>query len=207
MTVTVNAAKNLFDQLRALHQNKDANVKIPTRLVDWLETRMLAALERDRTGALTVDGWPASTTGSGATGLPTSSVEAAVVSLVDHRQPRDYHHELTLRAARALEDAVIALNTCRSALNSIDDLTKTRVDPEEPQTCAHCTGKRGSNADRPVYATSTVADRLERSLALCSACWHFVEQTAPAASRAGYLPSDEQIRDHEDRGRWRIRVA
>ncbi len=205
MSVNATAAKNLFDQLRALHQNQDGHTKIPARLVDHLEARLLAALERDRTGSLVVDGWPASTTGNGSSGLPTSSVEAAVVSLVDSRQPRDHHRELTRRAAEALEDAVVALNTLRSALASIDDLTKTSVDPKAPRTCAHCTGKRGSN-DRPVYATSTVADRLDHAIALCSACWHFVEQTAQPGTRAGYLPSDDQIRSHEEKGRWRIRV-
>lgn len=205
MTVNATAAKNLFDQLRALDRTRDGKHDIPVPLVTYLERRLLAALERDRTGTLALDGWPTSTTGNGSNGLPTSSVEAAVVARVDSPQPRDYHRALTRRAAGALEDAVVALNTLRSALASIDDLTKTTG--PETKTCAHCTGKRGTGNDRGVYATGTVADRLDQPLALCSPCWHYTEQTATAGSQAGHLPSDEQIRDHETRGRWRIRVG
>lgn len=205
---TATAARHLFDQLRALNGNKDGTVSLKSsRLVDVLEQRMLTALERDRSGTVTVDGWPTSTTGNGGSGTPTSSVEAAVINLVDHPAPRDRHRELVVRATQALEDAVVALNVMRSALYSISDLTKTSVDPKTERTCAHCTNKRGTGNDRPVYATSTVADRLEQAVALCSPCWHFVEQTAKPGTRGGYLPSDEQIRDHEQRGRWRIRVA
>lgn len=203
-TPSATAAKNLFDQLRALHSTKDGNTKLKTNLIDHLELRLLAALERDRTGRLAHDGWPTSTTGNGSSGLPTSSVEAAVVALVDGARPRDHHHELVGRAAGALEDAVVALNTLRSALNSIDDLTKTSVDPKAPKTCAHCTDKRlGTN--HPIHATGTVGDRLERSIALCAHCYGYVTQTATPGTREGWLPSDAEILQHEERGRWRIR--
>jgi len=200
-TPNATAARNLVDNLRALHQNRDGQTKLAVNLIDHLEHRLLAALARERSGHHVHDGWPTSTTGNGnTTGLPASSVEAAALAILE-TTARDTHRDLTHRAARALEAAVVAVNTLRAALSSIDDLTRTTGPPV--RTCAHCTGQRSGN-DRVVHATGTVGDRLERALALCADCYGYVTQTAGPGIRTGWLPSDSEITQHEERGRWRI---
>jgi hypothetical protein len=206
-TPTVVAVQHLTDTLRALGH---APAKGQTRRIDDLEARLLRAVERDLTGLPLPDGYPARTSGDapGGHGGPVdTSVEASVifrVDGVDGRPIRDRHHELTARAAKAVEDAVVAVNIAFAALDSIDDLTK--ASPPAPKTCDHCTGKRGQGGNRPIHVRGTVGDRLARAMALCEACYWFVHRTAAAGSHEGYLPSDEQIRQHEDTGRWRVRV-
>lgn len=216
------AARDLCDSLRALNQrpHDKALAEFDARLIDSIERRLLIALQRDRTGSVIPDGYPTSTGGGRSGGsrtivvpdengqpdrVPVTAIEAAVVALVDGDTPRDRHHDLTVRAVEAIDSAVVALNTCVAALASIDDLVSEKG--PAPKTCAHCTSKRGEGSDRPIYATGTVGDRLERSVSLCKHCYGFVEQTARPGTHTGYLPSDDQIRDHEQRGRWRMRVA
>lgn len=199
-TPNSNAARNLIDNLRALHQNQDGQTKLKVNLIDHLEHRLLNALERERSGHFTHDGWPTSTTGNGSTGTPTSSVEAAAMAILE-TTARDQHRDLTHRAARALEDAVVSINTLRAALSSIDDLTRDVGPPVK--TCSHCTGKRPAN-DRIIHATGTVGDRLHHAIALCVDCYGYVTQTARPGSRTGWLPTDAEILQHEERGRWRI---
>lgn len=211
-TVTI---RHLVDSLRALGE---APVRGQARRIDDLEARLVRAVERDRAGVVGPDGYPAATiTGGGRGGpvvavdadehgpaehVPVTSVEAAVVARAE--RVRDHHHELVVGAVRAVDEAVLAVQKAFARLASIDDLTRTG--PPAPRTCDHCSAKRGPAGDRPVYVRGTVGDRLARAMALCKACHSFVEQTAPAGSRAGYLASDQQIRDHEERGRWRIHV-
>lgn len=211
------AARHLFDSLRALGRKPTSPglARRDTKLIDSLERRLLEALARDRAGTATADGYPATTSGGfGGNRLTilveddrvtVTAVELAALALVEGSSPRDRHHELTRRAATALEDAVVALNTLTAALASIDDLTSDRG--PTPRTCQHCTGKRGKGNDRTVAHRGTVGDRLERTMDLCEACWSFVRRVANPNSRAGYLPTDQQIRDHEERGRWKIKIA
>jgi hypothetical protein len=219
---TAVAVRHLTDSLRALGE---APAKGRPLRIDDLEDRLLWAIERDRSGTAVRDGYaPARAIGGGGRGgpvvavddgngvielIPATGVEASVFARIDpddHQVVRDRHHELTARAARAVEDAVVAIQIARSALDSIDDLTKP-AGPPAPKTCAHCTGKRGAGGDRPIYVRGTVGDRLSRSRTLCAACYWFVWRASDAGSRADILPTDEQITDHELRGRWRIRVV
>lgn len=204
-TPTTLSVRHLIDSLRALGE---APAQGRPRRIDDLEARLLRAVERDLAGLPVPDGYPAGTLAGGGRGGPATagdtSVEAAVMARANQRRVRDLHHELTMRAVGAVEDAVVAVQVAFGALASIDDCVRTEAPRQK--TCAHCTGKRGQGGDRPVYATGTVGDRLERSIALCQACHGFVCQTAKPGSRAGHVPSDEQIADHEARGRWRIRV-
>lgn len=196
------AVTHLVDSLRALALPRAAGH--PKR-IDDLETRLKAAIQRDRTGTVVPDGYPTSTGSPGGNGGTTeSSTERAACALLE-RPPRDHHHELTMLAVEQLDTAVVALNRIFAALNSIDDHIGVTTPAPVQRTCSHCTGKRGKN-NRVVYATGTVGDRLERSIALCKACYGFVERTAKAGTRDGQLPTDQQIRDHEDRGSWRLRV-
>jgi hypothetical protein len=198
---TDTALGHLIDGLRSLEQRPKAG---QPRRIDDLEARLLAAVRRDRSGSVVPDGYPTTTGGAGAPNGSDSSTERAALTLVD-RPPRDRHHELTALAVTSIEDAILGLNRAVAALNSIDDLTKTTGPPEH--TCGHCTDKRGQGNNRPAAHRGTVGDRLERALDLCEACWGFVRQSANPNTRQGQLPTDTQIRDHEDRGRWRIHVA
>jgi len=194
---------HLTDGLRALSRKpRDRTLAgIDRTLLESIERRLAQAVTRDRTGRIERDGYPTSTLGNGAhSSTPGSRTETAALS-----QPqRDTHHDLTALAVASLTEAVTALGKLSSALNSLDDLTATSV--PSPRTCAHCTGKRGPDRDLPVWRRGTVGNRLPHATDLCSPCFHFVEQTALAGSHTGYLPTDEQIRDHETRGRWRIRT-
>lgn len=196
------AAQHLFDSVDALWEKPS---KGSERRIDSLRRRFRAALERDRTGSVIPDGYPTNTSGGPVSGVGSSSTERAAVALADGDVVRDRHHDLTVRAAGALEELVVQANILRLALDSIDDLTNDSG--PAPKTCAHCTGKRGHGNDRPVAHRGTVGDRLERAMDLCEACWSFVRWSAKPNTRAGYLPTDTQIRDHEERGRWRMRVA
>jgi hypothetical protein len=199
---------HLIDSLRAL--NEPPKRGQPPR-IDDLEARLVAAIARDLTGLPVVDGYR---TGRArphpdlddpdAVDEPTlTAVEAAVLAR-DQGPVRDRHHQLTVRAVHAIDEAVVAIQVVFAALKSIDELVGTG--PPAPKTCDWCTGKRGEGNDRPIYVRGTVGDRLERALGLCNACHGFVCQTAAAGSRAGYLPNDAQIHDHELRGRWKIRA-
>lgn len=204
---TERAARDLCDSLRALSRRPRATTlaKLDPTLIDSIERRLTAAIRRDGAYPTAPDGYPIRTGGGPAGNGHGSSTETAAVALADGDTPPDRHHDLTARAAQAVEDAVINLNTLITALSAIDGLV-TPSDPA-PNTCDHCTGKRGPDADRAVHATGTVGDRIERALALCRHCYGFVEQTARPGTRLGYLPADDQIRHHEDTGRWRIRIA
>ncbi|HMG43956.1 MAG TPA: hypothetical protein VK611_21665 [Acidimicrobiales bacterium] len=220
---TTVSIQRLTETLRALGE---APAKGQPRRIDDLEARLVRAVQRDGTGVSVPDGYPTGTLGGGGRGGPVvaveadengpadvvavTSVEGTVIARIEPderavRQLRDRHHELTVRAVQAVDSAVAGVQRAFGALASLDDLLKTG--PPAPKTCDHCTRKRGKGWDRPIYATGTVGDRLERAKALCEACHSFVRQTAAAGSRAGYLPSDKQISDHEQRGRWRIHVT
>jgi len=194
---------HLTDGLRQLNRppRDKPQAAIDRTLLESIERRLARAVTRDRTGHIERDGYPTSTLGpDGGRTTPGSRTETAALS----RPERDQHHELTALAVRRLTDAVTALGGLVSTLNAIDDLTNDRG--PDVRFCAHCTGKRGPDRDLPVWRRGTVGNRLITNVDLCSPCFHFVEQTALAGSLAGYLPSDEQIRDHELRGRWRIRT-
>lgn len=175
--------------------------KLGLRAAD-LEQRLQRAIRRDDTGSPEPDGYPISTAGGGGTSGAGSRVEATVLA---REQPtRDRHHELTRQAVDAWATLVDASQTLMVKLAKIDQLTE---DAPAPKRCGSCGGKRGKGNDRSDIYRGTVGDRLTESLDLCRACRGFVEQTAKAATRAGYLPSDEQIRQHEASGRWRIRTT
>lgn len=210
------ALQHLTDRLRALGEPPE---KGKPRRIDDLETRLQRAVRRDLAGLPTPDGY-ATRTGGGRSGgrtitvddeqgqpdaVPVTSVEGALIDRADWHRTRDRHHELTVRAVEAVDCAVVAIHTAFSALASIDDMVNTA--PPAPRTCDHCTDKRGRGGNRPIYVRGTVGDRLERAMSLCEACYEFVRQVALPGSRRGYLPSDLQILEHEQRGRWRIRVT
>lgn len=197
--------EHLVEALRRLGQRPKPNQ--PVR-IDDLERRILTAVERDQSGDIGFDGWDATTIPKVCSGSGRGSrVEGHGLALADGATPRDRHHELTVLAVESLNHTVTNLNTLLSALASIDDLIKVDGPGEKTRTCGHCTGKRGKGNDRPVYATGTAGDRLERAIPLCEACYGFVTQTAAPASRIGSLPDNLQIVDHERRGRWRIRTT
>jgi len=197
---TENAIHHLIDSVRALNQPK---VRGQPKRVDDIEARLLAAMQRDRTGSPIPDGYPSTTSGPIGNGS-SSSVEAAVIAL-DHGAGRDWLHDLVLRATRALEDMVINANTLVSALASIDDVT--RVTTVAPKTCEHCTPHLPKGNARPVHRKGTVGDRLTKTMDLCEPCYFYAQRSADAGSHEGELPTAEQVRHHDQTGTWRIRVA
>lgn len=173
---------------------------------DEIERRLSIALRRDLSGSVLPDGWPAATevgrTGRGG----SSSVERAMLVLIGEDPcPADRHRQLTRRAMNRLLAAVSAVEACVAALDSIDELVGDAS--QSQRTCEICTGKRGMGGDRPIAHRGTVGDRLERAVDACDRCYQFITRSAAPASRAGYLPTDEQIRRNEEHGRWRMRAS
>lgn len=216
---TETSIRHLCDSLRTL-------AKIPkggrnrTEL-DLLEARLIHAVDRDRTGSPVPDGYPRGTlggTGGGPTitapdeaGLPdvvpATAVEVVGIALADGDVERDRHHELTVRAVEDVERAIIHLNSARAALASIDDLTRTATSPGREATCAHCTPHLPDANARPVHRRGTVGDRLLVATDLCEPCYFFVLRSADAGSRAGALPTPEQIAHHDRTGTWKLRLG
>lgn len=196
---------HLTDGLRALNRApRDKPLAAMDRtLLESIERRLARAVTRDRTGHIERDGYPRSTLGNESRGIgtPTSTTETAALS----RSERDAHHELTALAVTALTETVTSLGKLVSALASLDQLTSDRG--PAPRTCNACAGKRPLGGDQLVARRGTVGDRLTTATDLCQPCWDFVRQTAPAGSNAGYLPTEEQIRWHDQRGRWRLRMV
>jgi len=191
----------LIDSTRALHQ-KPRDKRLPdSTLLAAIERRLLTAVRRDGTGTTDRDGYPTSTLGGNHGGNNGSSTETHALAPPE----RDRHHELTLLAVTNLEQLVLSVNIVVSALNSIDDLTNDRG--PAPRTCAACTGHRPQGGDQAVAHRGTVGNRLERDTDLCQPCWDYVRQTAPAGSHGGHLPTPDAIRWHDQRGRWRLRIA
>ena len=191
----------LIDSVRALHQKpRDRRLPDPT-LLAAIERRLQRAVTRDRTGTTDRDGYPSSTLGSGSSGTNGSTTETHALNPAE----RDRHHELTMLAVQNLEQLVMSTNIIVSALNSIDDLISDQG--PAPRTCHACTGLRPQGGNQPVAHRGTVGNRLERDTDLCAACYHFVERTAPPGSHAGWLPSAADIAYHDQRGRWRLRIA
>lgn len=213
------AVQHLLDSLRKLGEPTEKGR--PLR-IDELERDLLGAIERDQTGYPTLDGYAAGVGGGRAGGrtiavddeagrpdaVPVTSVEGTVLDRLEPDNPRrmrDHHHDLTAKAVRAVSAAVVAIQTAFGALASIDDLVDTA--PPAPKTCDHCTDKRGLGGNRRIYVRGTVGDRLGHAVSLCEPCYEFVRQVALPGTRLGYLPSDVQILEHEQRGRWRIRLT
>lgn len=213
------AVQHLLDSLRALGEPP---AKGQPRRVEDLERRLMDAVRRDLAGSPRPDGYPAGVGGGRGGGrtitvddeagqpdaVPVTSVEGTVLERVEPDRPgraRDRHHELTVKAVRSVNAAVVAIQTAVGALASIDELVDTA--PPAPKTCDHCTDKRGKGGNRPVHVRGTVGDRLERAISLCESCYEFVRQVAAPGTRLGYLPDDVQILDHETRGRWRIHLG
>jgi len=194
---------HLTDGLRALGRPPRDRIlaAIDRTLLESIERRLAQAVTRDRTGRIERDGYPTSTLGNGAhSSTPGSRTETAALS----RPQRDTHHDLTALAVASLTEAVTALGKLSSALASIDQLTT--IIPS-PRTCQACEGKRPLGGDQVVAHRGTVGDRLTQAIDLCSFCYHAVEQTAKPGSRAGHIPTEEQILWHDQRGRWRFRVV
>lgn len=176
------------------------------RRVDWraVARRLNAAIERDRRGGdLTPDGYPSSTLGGDGGGSELTSVEAAAEARIEG--VRDRYHDNTQEAVAHLLELVNHEGALEHRLDNLDQLAGTDPNLKQPATCACCTGIRRD--PRTVYATGTVGDRLDRAMSLCRDCYSAVEQSAKGGTRAGRLPTAEQIRWHDDHGRWRLRSA
>lgn len=191
---TDTAVRHLIDNLRTLNRKGH---------LDDLEHQLLDAIRRDRTARPGPDGYPTNTGGGGsANGSDNSSVETAVIARTNGHPP-DPHHDLTTRAAQALEDAVINLNTLHAALASLHDHTRQPA----PRTCQHCTPHLPKGHHRPVHRRGTVGDRLTQALDLCEPCYFYVQRATAAGKGDAELPTAEQIRHHDHTGTWRMKVA
>lgn len=93
-----------------------------TNLSD-IERRLIAAIDRDLTGAPIADGWPTTLGGDHGGNAELTSVEAAAERRANldgtQRAVRDLHHEHTVNANQYLLDAANALNACRRRLDEI----------------------------------------------------------------------------------------
>jgi hypothetical protein len=188
---TVNQVKELCDNMRRL---------------DWraVADRLNQAIERDKRGGdMQPDGYPSSTMNGGTGGSELTSVEAAVEARI--RGVTDRYHDNVDEACAHLLELVNHAGALRHRLDNLDQLLGADPNVKQPATCAVCTGIRREAP--PVYATGTVGDRLPRSMALCRDCYSAVEQSAKGGSRRGKLPTAEQVRWHQDHGRWKLRSA
>jgi len=181
-----------------------------------VEARLGRAVERERSGTNLPDGWPSGGGGNddggrGDDGFQSSTERAAAARLgreyaPDARAPRDRHRELTLAAFDHLRRAVHGAEIAWGVLRALDELLEEGDAEVTVRSCEACTGKRGRGGNRAVAHRGTVGDRLKYALDLCDACYGFVERTAKPGSRGGYLPSEDQVRRHEERGRWRLKA-
>lgn len=191
---TDTAVRHLIDSLRTLSRKGT---------LDDIEHQLLDAIRRDRTARPGPDGYPTTTGGGNGSGhSDSSSVENAVIAR-ENGHPPDPHHALTRRAAQALEDAVVNLNTLNSALINLNAHTTTQA----PRTCQHCTPHLPKGHHRPVHRRGTVGDRLGQALDLCEPCYFYVQRATTAGRGDAEMPTPEQIRQHDNTGTWRMKVA
>jgi hypothetical protein len=189
---TVNQVKELCDTMRRL---------------DWrsLADRLNTAIERDKRGGdMQPDGYPASTMNGGSGDSELTSVEAAVEARLQGRVDR--YRDNVDEACSHLLELVNHAGALRHRLDNLDDLVSDKDrNAKAPRTCGACTAFRRTPS--PVAHTGTVGDRLTMSVSLCEDCYEAVRQTAKPGSRAGVLPTAEQVRWHDDHGRWRLRAG
>jgi hypothetical protein len=183
------------------------------RGIPGLEAELGQACDRERAGTNAPDGWPrraSGAEGSGGSGDEyRSSTERAALTPLDPdvRPSRDMHRTLTLHAYDKLQRAVQELEGCRNALGDLARLRAPDGGQSYARKCEACAGRRGRGGDRDVAHRGTVGDRLAHVVDLCEACYQFVVLTAKSGSRGGRLPDAEQVRRHEDRGRWRVKTG
>lgn len=179
---TPTQVRDLIAQARKLHR------ELPS-----IEARLMAALERDRTGSAIPDGFPSQTMGDGAGGSELTSTESAAYRR--SRRVRDPLRENCEQACGYLEAVVMSANALRTRLANIDALG---ADAALDSPC--CTHHRTANLERMWEHYGNVGGRLTSELHLCGACYDFVRNQ-------GRLPSDEEMLHHDGHGKWKVRVT
>lgn len=212
MLPTTTTAEHLLDSLAALHRPPKGHPEGAPTVLETFARRLLTALEREtRAGSTAPDGFPPSTMGggrgTGALGYGDPVGQVVAGQLDRKRPPRDHVRDVTGLAARELSEAVAHVQHALAAMTSWADLVGETL--PTPRTCEHCT-PHVPNADRRiVHRRSTVGDRLGRALDLCEPCYWYVYRLPNVApgSRAAALPTPEQIRHHNETGKWRLPVT
>lgn len=182
-------ARDLIKQIRRL--------ELPDGEHGWtaLERILLTALQCDKTGTITIDGYPTSTMPGGGNGGGLTSVEAAVETLVFGRPERDQLRDHLVHALDFLDEAVRSVGAFANRLTAIDRL----VTPPASRT-KHCEGCLPAGIQHSWDHYGDVGQRLDKPLQLCSEVYQFVV-------RNGRLPSEEELRKHATTGRWRLKVS
>jgi hypothetical protein len=190
----------LCEQLRRLGRYRKGVIP-----VDDIERRLKAAVTRERAGTTVPDSYPSATLGGEGSGgrRRGSPTEKAAAKRADGEVERDRHRELTTEAVERLTRAVEAIQALSHRLDALDDLQSTQGPLR--RHCEVCTGLRPLTGDRDVYRRSTVGDRLKVATDLCEPCYDFVRTQFPKpGQRDGRVPTFEEVRFHDQRGRWKL---
>lgn len=154
-------ARHLLNRLRRLQDttHRGKPFVLPEGSVsrlDLVERRLIAAIGRDETGSADRDGYPSGRPGSGGDDAGTST-ETAAISNLEGDQP-DEHHDLTVAAARHLENAVNAIASLLATLDSIDKKSAVSSHANPGGTCAACLRHVEGTADDRIRAGYCEAD-------------------------------------------------
>lgn len=168
-----------------------------------LESRLGRAVDRERRSGKQDNVWPKNVGMDQSSSPSKNRISPTESSAMRRMKPyyfRDPHHALVVEAIRGLMESVRGMERMIDRLESLDDLQKTKNNEIYCEACSSFVEK-----SRKTAHCGTVGDRLLYAIDLCSPCYNFVVQTAKPGSFKGFLPSERQIKYHEQHGRWKIR--
>lgn len=183
------------------------------RGTDWrkLERRLWEAMEADRTGSVYADGYPRTASGGGGSGpgavpvdpddpsqgsVTLTPTEAAAEARLAESYARDKLRNHLEHAFSFLQEGAACAGALSSRLDLIDQLRRPGV--VDVKWCESC---KRVGVQRDIERYSDCGGRLNRAMHLCVMCYDFV------ARKAGRLPSLDELRHHEETGRWQVRQS
>ena len=143
------------------------------------------------------DGYPSSTMGGGSNhhGDHSDPTLAAVERIADDLAL--YNHVEQMWGF--LDEAERGLRAHLSRMTTLDQLTK-EAEGELPVDVVYCEAFSAAGIHRPVAHSGTVGGRLDHAMQLSEHAYQFVW-------KYGRLPSVEECRHHDLKGRWQVKLG
>jgi hypothetical protein len=188
------------------------------RTADWraIESRLVAAIEADRTGTIIPDGYRRNVSNGGRSGpaavpvdphdssqgsVTLTPTEAAAEGRMLTSIERDKLRRHLEHAFSFLQEGAACAGALSSRLDLIDQLRDPdHVDRKFCESCLRANVTRWLRQGVDQFFTDA-AGRLPHPMNLCSMCYDFL------ARKHGRLPSVEELRVHEETGRWRVKAT